>query len=88
MNRRDLWGKIAFGTFLLAGLLGTLFLAAWNNTSIPKLDLIGEISGMEDKPDERKIAFPTATGTSRLPAMPRSRFRALPVWPTRRKTIP
>ena len=66
MNRRDLWGKIALGTFLLAGLLGTLFLAAWNNTSIPKLDLIGEISGMEDKSDERKIAFSYRDGDEQI----------------------
>ena len=66
MNRRDLWGKIALGTFFLAGLLGTLFLAAWNNTSIPKLDLIGEISGMEDKPDERKIAFSYCDGDEQI----------------------
>lgn len=66
MYRRDLWGKIVLGTFLLAGLLGTLFLAAWNNTSIPKLDLIGEISGMEDKSDERKIAFSYRDGDEQI----------------------
>ena len=66
MNRRGIWEKIALGTFLLAGLLGTLFLAAWNNTSIPKLDLIGEISGMEDKSDERKIAFSYRDGDEQI----------------------
>ena len=66
MNRRGIWDKIALGTFLLAGLLGTLFLVAWNNTSIPKLDLIGEISGMEDKSDERKIAFSYRDGDEQI----------------------
>ena len=66
MNRRGIWEKIVLGTFLLAGLLGTLFLAAWNNTSIPKLDLIGEISGMEDKSDERKIAFSYRDGDEQI----------------------
>ena len=66
MYRRDLWSKIVLGTFLLAGLLGTLFLAAWNNTSIPKLDLIGEIYDMEDKSDERKIAFSYRDGDEQI----------------------
>lgn len=66
MNRRGIWEKIALGTFLLAGLLGTLFLVAWNNTSIPKLDLIEEISGMEDKSDERKIAFSYRDGDEQI----------------------
>lgn len=66
MYRRDQWGKIVLGTFLLAGLLGTLFLAAWNNTSIPKLDLIGEIYDMEDKSDERKIAFSYRDGDEQI----------------------
>ena len=40
-----------------AVLLGAVFLAAWNNTDIPKLDLIGNISAMEEKDDERVISF-------------------------------
>ena len=40
-----------------AVLLSAAFLAAWNNTSIPKLDLIGNISAMEEKDDERVISF-------------------------------
>ena len=49
---------IACLVLLLAAVVcAAVFASCWKNTDIPKLYFQGNISGMEDKSDERKIAF-------------------------------
>ena len=66
MKHRRVLRKVLLGAVAVVLLAGALFLAAWNNTAIHKLDLIGDISGMESKEDERVISFQYDNGAGIL----------------------
>lgn len=57
MKKNFRWKTMATTVLIAVVTAAAIFAAAWRNTDIPKLYFEGDISGMEDKSDERSISF-------------------------------